>query len=110
MASYGLVADLRAEVDVPRGGILSRVLYDEGGVSLTLFAFDAGQSLSEHTAARTAIVEILEGEAEVVLGGDAHAAAPGTWIAMPAGLRHAIRATSPMKMALTLLPADRAGD
>lgn len=105
MATYGLIADLAAEVDVPAGGILSRTVHDEGGVTLVVFAFDAGQSLSEHTSARPAIVEVLEGEAEVVLAGDANPARPGTWISMPARMPHAIHARTPMKMALTLLPA-----
>lgn len=107
MAGYGLVADLRAEVEVPRDGILSRVLFNQDGISLTVFGFDAGQSLSEHTAARRAIIEVLEGEAEITLGGEVHEARAGTWIAMPAGLAHAILARTPMKMALTLLPVER---
>jgi quercetin dioxygenase-like cupin family protein len=103
---YGYIEDMRAEVEVPQGGILSRVVADEGGVSLTLFAFDAGQSLSRHTAVRPAIVEVLEGEAEIDLGEDTHAARPGTWVLMPAGLPHAIRAIAPLKLALTLLPPE----
>jgi quercetin dioxygenase-like cupin family protein len=103
MAAYGLVRDLRAEVDVPKDGILSRTVHTEGALTLTLFGFDAGQELTEHTSSRAAIIEILDGEAEVVLDGDAHRLSAGAWVRMPAGMRHAIRATTPMRMALTLL-------
>jgi quercetin dioxygenase-like cupin family protein len=102
VATYGLIPDLRAEVDVPKDGILSRTVHTGGGLTLTLFGFDAGQELTEHTSSRAAIIEILEGEAEVVLDGDVHRLAAGAWVAMPPGMRHAIRATTPMRMALTL--------
>jgi quercetin dioxygenase-like cupin family protein len=103
MATYGLVQDMRSEVEVPKDGILSRTVHTDGRMTLTLFGFDAGQELTEHTSARAAIIEILDGEAEIVLDGDAHQVAAGAWIAMPAGMTHAIRATTPMRMALTLL-------
>jgi quercetin dioxygenase-like cupin family protein len=103
MAPYALIPDVRADLDVPRGGILSRTVHTEGTLTLTLFAFDAGQELTGHTSTRAAIIEILDGEAEVILDGDVHALRPGAWIAMPPGLTHAIKATTPMRMALTLL-------
>ena len=103
MAAYGLIPDMRAEVEIPKDGILSRTVHQTGSMTLTLFGFDAGQELTEHTSSRVAIIEILDGEAEVVLDGEAHSVAAGAWIAMPAGMRHAIRATSPLRMALTLL-------
>lgn len=103
MASHGYVADLRGEVEIPKGGILSRTLHEDERLSLTIFAFDAGQELTEHTSTRPAIIEILEGEAEIDLDDETHEARAGAWVAMPAGMRHAIRATSPMVMILTLL-------
>lgn len=103
MADYGLVQDLRAEVDIPKDGILSRTVHTDGRLTLTLFGFDAGQELTAHTSTRAAIIEILDGEADVVLGDDRHRLGPGAWVAMPAGMAHAIRAVSPMRMALILL-------
>ena len=103
MASHGFVEDLRREVDVPKGGILSRTLHEDDRLSLTIFAFDAGQELTEHTSTRPAIIEVMDGTAEIDLDGETHAARPGTWIAMPPGMRHAIRATTPLVMILTLL-------
>ena len=103
MATYGLVRDLRAEVEVPKDGILSRTVHAGEGLTLTIFGFDTGQELTEHTSTRAAMIEILDGEAEVVLDGDALRLAAGAWITMPPGMRHAIQALSPMRMALTLL-------
>jgi quercetin dioxygenase-like cupin family protein len=101
--TYRLIPDLRAEVEVPADGILSRTVHTGAGLTLTLFGFDAGQELTEHTSARAAVIEILDGEADVTVGGDAHRLAPGGWLAMPAGMTHAIRAVTPMRMALLLL-------
>jgi quercetin dioxygenase-like cupin family protein len=103
MTRHGYVADLRAEVSTPTGGILSRTIHEDEGLTLVVFAFDAGQELSEHTSARAAIVEVLDGTATVTLGGETHQAGPGAWIAMPPGMPHSIRATTPLVMTLTLL-------
>lgn len=103
MSRYGLIADLRAEVEVPRGGILSRTLHDDAGLTLTMFAFDAGQELTEHTSGRPAVIEILEGEADLVIDGERRHGRRGTWISMAAGTPHALRATTPLVMALLLL-------
>jgi len=103
MANYGLVGSLRSEVEIPKGGILSRTVYEDERLALTMFAFDAGQELTEHASSRAAIIEVIEGSAELLLDGQPQTAGPGTWIAMPPGMRHALRATSPMVMALTLL-------
>ena len=105
MAAVGYIEDLRREVEVPKGGILSRTVHEDERVTLVIFAFDAGQELSEHTSSKAAIIEILDGEAEVVLDGEERKAGPGTWIAMPPGMRHAIRATTPLVMTLVLLRA-----
>ena len=103
MIGYGFVADLRAEVAVPQGGILSRTIHEDERCTLVVFAFDAGQELTEHTSAHAALIEILEGKAQVSLDGEAREVGPGAWISMPPGMRHAIRATTPLVLALTLL-------
>ena len=103
MARYGFVGDLRSEVQVPDGGILSRTLREDERIALVIFAFDTGQELTEHTSAFAAQIQILEGTAEVVLDGETRTVGPGAWIAMPPGLRHAIRATTPLVLTLTLL-------
>ena len=98
--------DLLAEASVPARGILSQTLYDGPDVRLVLFAFAAGEELSEHTAARPAIVHVLSGEADCVVGGELLAARAGTWFRMAAGTPHTIRATEALVMALYLLPGE----
>ena len=86
--TFTLIPNLRAEVTVPPDGILSRILYKSDRLNVTLFGFDAGQELSEHTAAWPAILEILDGEAELTLGDETRVVGPGAWIHMPARLPH----------------------
>ena len=100
--------DLAAEAPVPARGILSQTLSKEGGVELVLFAFAAGEQLSEHSSARPAIIHILSGDADLTVGSDAHRAGPGTWARMPANTRHSVVARTGLVMALYLLPRESA--
>ena len=94
--------------NVPRG-IHSQTLYDGPDLRLVLFAFAPGEELSEHTAARPAVIEIVSGEADLVVAGEAFPGRAGTWVRMPPRTPHSIRATTPLVLLLTLLPAiDRA--
>ena len=102
---YELYRDLLAEAPIPARGILSQTLSNDDGIELVLFAFAAGEALSEHTSSRPAIIHVLAGEATVTVGDDAHAAVPGTWVRMQAGARHSITARTPLVMALYLLPS-----
>ncbi|MFH0750897.1 MAG: cupin domain-containing protein [Chloroflexota bacterium] len=98
-------ADLAVQAPhVPRG-IHSQTLYDGPDLRLVLFAFAPGEELSEHTAARPAVVHVLDGEGDAIVGGDAHVIAAGTWFRMPARMSHSIRARTPLRVALYLLPA-----
>ncbi len=107
---YTLFPDLAAEASAPPRGILSQTLSDEGGVELVLFAFAPGERLAEHTSARPAIIHVLEGGGDLVVGGDAIVAGPGTWVRMPAGLPHSLVARSALTMALYLLPSPGKAD
>ena len=104
---HQFIADLTAEAPIPERGILSQTLSDEDGVRLVLFSFAPGEELSEHTAARPAIVHILSGEAEVVASGRSYPAGAGSWLRMAVGTPHAIRAATGLVMALYLLPGAR---
>lgn len=84
-------------------GIASRVLAKTSGGTLTLFAFDTGQGLSEHTAPFDALVLVLEGALDLTVGGHAVRAVPGTIVRMPANVPHAVDATEPTRMLLTML-------
>lgn len=98
--------NLLSEAPIPKGGILSRTLHSAQGHKVVLFAFDAGQELSEHTAARPALLQILSGHGHLKLGEEELEVQPGSWAYMPAGLVHALRAESPLVMLLTLLPKE----
>lgn len=103
MSGHTRFDDLVAEASVPARGIHSQTLSDEDGVTLILFAFAPGEELSEHTSARPAIIHVLSGEAEMTAGDDHFDGAAGTWVRMPPGMPHAIRARTPLVMALYLL-------
>jgi quercetin dioxygenase-like cupin family protein len=100
---YTLIDDISRQVDVPADGTLSRTIHQDERLKAVLFAFSAGQELSEHTASTPAVMHFLSGEAEVGLGPDTVKAASGTWIHMPPMVPHSIRAKSPVTMLLLLL-------
>jgi quercetin dioxygenase-like cupin family protein len=85
------------------GSIVSRVLLKNTGGSVTLFAFDQGEGLSEHTTPFEALVFIVDGAAEVEIAGKAYNVAQGETIALPANIPHAVRAATRFKMVLTML-------
>ncbi len=101
--SATVFGDLAAEVEIPPNGTLSRVLYKDDHIRLVVFAFDSGQELTSHTAAVAAIVEVIRGRLRVGLGDDEVELAPGSWVHMPADLRHSVMAIEPSVMLLTML-------
>ncbi len=90
-------------VAVGPSAVVSRTLVDRPAGTLTVFAFDAGQGLSEHTAPYDATVLVLEGEGEFVVGGSAHRAPAGSMLIIPAGVPHSVRARQPFKMLLIMI-------
>ena len=84
-------------------GIASRVLAKTAGGSVTVFAFDAGQGLSAHTAPFDALVIVLDGSLSLAIGGQAVPAEPGTIVRMPAHVPHAVDATASSRMLLIML-------
>ncbi len=87
------------------GSVVSRQITKADAGNVTLFAFDAGQELSEHTAPFDALVHILDGEAEIQISGKSYALSAGEAIIMPANEPHAVRATKRFKMLLTMIRA-----
>ncbi len=96
------MADLVSYQD---GAVVSRQITRAEKGNVTLFAFDAGQELSEHNAPYDALVHILEGEAEIHISGQAYPLAAGEAIVIPANAAHAIRAAQRFKMLLTMIRA-----
>ncbi len=94
---------LGAQVDYAAGAIVSRAIVQKKTGSLTLFAFDEGQALSEHTAPFDAWVQVLDGEAELVIGGTPIQVRAGQAALMPANVPHAVNARQRFKMLLTMV-------
>ena len=94
------LADL---VDYQDGTVVSRTLLKRPGLTLTVFAFDRGQSLSPHSVPGDAVVQVLDGVAEITVGGTAHRVGAGETLLMPGGVEHAVEAVESFKMLLTLL-------
>jgi quercetin dioxygenase-like cupin family protein len=84
-------------------GIASRILARTSGGNVTLFAFDAGQGLTEHTSPFEALVMVLAGSMRLIIGGSAVEAVPGTIVRMPAGVPHAVDAVEASRMLLVML-------
>jgi quercetin dioxygenase-like cupin family protein len=85
------------------GAVVSRTLVKKKACTVTLFAFDAGQALSEHTAPFDAIVQVLDGTVELVIGGKKVPAQAGQTVLLPANISHAVNATSRFKMLLLMV-------
>ena len=91
-------------------GIASRVLARTTGGNLTLFAFDAGQELTEHTSPFDALVIVLEGSLALTIDGKELTAKPGTIVRMPSNVPHAVRAPEPARMLLLMLREQAGAD
>jgi quercetin dioxygenase-like cupin family protein len=99
------VIDPRNLVACQSGSIVSRMLINAPAGTITVFAFDAGEGLSEHTAPYDAVLQVLEGEALITIEGTDYPLKAGEIIIMPAGKPHAVQAVTQFKMMLTMIHA-----
>jgi quercetin dioxygenase-like cupin family protein len=99
----GQVLNLVNLVGYQDGAVVSRTLINQKTGTVTLFSFDEGQGLSEHTAPFDAMVYVLDGEAEVTLSGEANQVKAGEMIIMPADKPHALKAVKRFKMLLIMI-------
>lgn len=99
----GEAVDLAGLAEYGDGSIVSRTIAETETATLTLFAFDAGQGLSEHSAPFDAFVQIVDGEAALTIGGQPVKATAGQIVLMPANIPHAVQAKGRFKMLLTML-------
>ncbi len=90
-------------VEYGDGAVVSRALLAGKAGSITLFAFDADQELSEHTAPFDALVQVIDGDGQFTIGGTPHRLRAGEAILLPADVPHAVRAEGRLKMLLTML-------
>jgi quercetin dioxygenase-like cupin family protein len=99
----GKVLNIAGLVDYQKGAVVSRQIINKQAGTVTVFAFDKGEGLSEHTAPFDALVQILDGEAEVTISGKPNKLVCGEMIIMPAGQPHSLKAPARFKMALTMI-------
>mgnify|MGYP003471076220 CR=1 FL=1 len=102
--THTTIDDLAHAVEIQPGAVVSKVVHRDGGLDVTVFGFGAGEGLTEHTAARAAIVQVLSGRLRFTVDDDEVDAVPGTWIHMDEGAPHSLEAVAPTVMLLTMLP------
>lgn len=90
-------------VEYQDGSVVSRAIIDEKMGTVTLFAFDEGQGLSEHTTPYDALVNVLDGEAEIIISGKTFRLKEGEMVIMPANEPHSLNALTKFKMILTII-------
>lgn len=105
MSLIGKALSLDELVQYQADSVVSKTLIDKKIGTLTLFSFDAGQGLSEHTAPFDAYIQIVDGEAEVTIEGELHIVKAGQMIIMPANKPHAVKAVKAFKMLLVMIRA-----
>jgi quercetin dioxygenase-like cupin family protein len=99
----GRALELNDLLDYQAGAIVSRTLVDRKTATVTLFAFDEGQGLSEHTAPFDALVQVTQGRVEVTVSGKVMSVRAGQMVLMPANQPHALKAVARSKMLLTMI-------
>ena len=95
--------DLESLADYQNASIISRTLVNKNNGSITLFAFDKGQELSEHTTPYDALVQVIDGQGEIIIDGKSNYVETGSIILMPANIPHAVKAPKQFKMLLTMI-------
>lgn len=98
--------NLNSLLDYQQGSVVSRVLLKKKSGNITLFAFDKGEGLSEHTAPFDAYVQVLEGDAELMISGNPYLLSAGEAIVMPAGEPHSLKAVTAFKMLLVMIKSE----
>lgn len=104
-ACFGKPAVLDKLIDYAADSVVSKTLLDKPVGTLTLFAFDQGQRLSEHTAPFDAVVQVVDGEGVITIDGKDHTVGTGEIVIMPANVPHAVNAEKKFKMLLTMIRA-----
>jgi quercetin dioxygenase-like cupin family protein len=90
-------------VEYSEGGIVSKTVLKKETGNISLFSFEKGEALSEHTAPFDAVIQVVEGKGEVMIGGKPYLLEAGQTIIMPANITHAVKAVEKFKMVLTMI-------
>lgn len=93
----------RDSIDYSEGAIVSKTVLKKESGNISLFAFSKGESLSEHTAPFDALIQVVDGKGEIIIGGVSHFLESGESIIMPANIPHAVKAVERFKMVLTMI-------
>lgn len=101
--NIGMAIPMNQSIAYADGAIVSKTLFDKKAGTLTLFSFDIGQGLSEHTAPYDATVQVIDGEAAITIDGETQTVHAGELIIMPANIPHALRAEKRFKMLLIMI-------
>ena len=103
----GKAIEMESLIEYQEGSVVSMEVIKKELGTVTVFAFDKGQGLSEHSAPFDAMVQIIDGEAEITLAGEPHTVKKGEMLIMPANVPHALQAVNgPYKMILTMIKSD----
>jgi quercetin dioxygenase-like cupin family protein len=105
MELIGKALTMSELVSYQDGSVVSKTLIDKKIGTVTMFSFGSGQGLSEHTAPFDAFVQVVDGEAEVIINGEAQTVSAGQMIIMPANIPHELKAVKPFKMLLVMIRA-----
>ena len=90
-------------IEYSNGGIVSKTVLKKETGNISLFSFDKGEALSEHTAPFDAMIEVIDGSGEIIIGGKSFFLETGQIIIMPANITHAVKAVEKFKMVLTMI-------
>jgi quercetin dioxygenase-like cupin family protein len=101
--THQAIHDIAAEVEIQPGAVVSKVVHRDDRLNVTVFGFDVGQELTEHSAARAAVVQVVSGRLRFTADGEEFDAGPGFWLHMAPETPHALVAVQPTIMVLTLL-------
>jgi quercetin dioxygenase-like cupin family protein len=99
----GKAFSFNSSIEYSDGGIVSKTVLKKESGNISLFSFDVGEALSEHTAPFDAMIEVIDGKAEITIGGKPNILTSGQTIIMPANIPHAVKAVERFKMVLTMI-------
>jgi quercetin dioxygenase-like cupin family protein len=102
-SEFSLPTKMSGLIDYQEGSVVSRTIIDKKAGTVTLFAFDETESLSEHTAPYDALIQIIDGEANVTIGGKSSIVKAGEMVVIPANAPHSLKATKRFKMLLVMV-------
>jgi cupin region protein len=99
----GIIFSANKVIDYADGGVISKELVHSNAGSVTLFSFDAGQGLSEHSAPFDALIQVIEGKMELTVEGTKHVISAGESFIIPIGAHHSVNAAERFKMIITMI-------